>query len=94
MRKKEWEKEGRGRIKFMGNKAVIGNGRRVIDSPRYKMGNGRWTKGKRKAVLVKGRRREEEGGEIIKFMGNKAVIGKGRRVIGRSKIQKGEWPMD
>jgi hypothetical protein len=29
-----------------------------------------------------------------KFMGNKAVIGKGRRVIGRSMIQKGKWPMD
>ncbi len=44
--------------------------------------------------MVKGREREEEGGEIIKLMGEKAVIGKGRRVIGRSKIQKGEWPMD
>ncbi len=29
-----------------------------------------------------------------KFMGNKAEIGKGRTVMGWSKIQKGEWPMD
>ncbi len=37
------------------------------------------------------RKREckKEGWERIKFMGNKAVIGQGRRVIGRSKIQKG-----
>ncbi len=30
--------------------------------------------------MVKERKREEEGGDRIKFMGNKAAIGKGRRV--------------
>ncbi len=43
---------------------------------------------------MKGRERVEEGGEIIKFMGNKAVMEKGKTAMGMSKIQKGEWPMD
>ncbi len=56
-------------------------------------------RGEREMIKGKEERRNEEermrkGRRGDKFMGNKAVIGKGRRVIGRSKIRKGEWPMD
>ncbi len=44
----------------MGNKAVTEKGRRAIGRSKIQKGNRQWTKGKRKAILVKGRERKEE----------------------------------